>query len=229
MPSMASSRWAAGQPGQGADESRGVRVERFLNNCCTEEVSPSSAAHDSHPVAEIGDNAQIVGNHNDAHIPPLPNILEELEDLCLNGDIQCGGSSAISKSGSQARQWHHHSPPHSSRKLVGDIPAAAGGIGYAAKLQQLQRFCLRLLFGKAVGSKMDSIICRPQVWMGLREVMGLEKSWRCGCPAPAAFPARSGQQIFSSNKMLPAPAQPGAEVPSPKRHAFSAARFTYNS
>ena len=47
--------------------------------------------HDGHPVAHLGDDAQIMGHQDDAHTQLLLELVEQLHDLVLDGYVQRRG------------------------------------------------------------------------------------------------------------------------------------------
>ena len=50
-----------------------------------------TCVHDGHPVGDVGHHAQIVGDEDDGQVVLDLHLLEQLQDLGLNGHIQCGG------------------------------------------------------------------------------------------------------------------------------------------
>jgi hypothetical protein len=43
--------------------------------------------HDVHAIAEPRDHAEIVRDHDDRHVPLRPQLLNQLQNLRLHGDI----------------------------------------------------------------------------------------------------------------------------------------------
>jgi hypothetical protein len=57
-----------------------------------------------HLVAEPGDDAEVMGDHDQSGVGLRDERLEQLEDLRLDGDIECGGGLVgDQQTGSQAR------------------------------------------------------------------------------------------------------------------------------
>jgi hypothetical protein len=46
-----------------------------------------AGVHHDHPVAHFGDNAQIVGDDENRHPAFIPEALQQLENLCLDGHV----------------------------------------------------------------------------------------------------------------------------------------------
>ena len=47
--------------------------------------------HDHHPVGDVGDHAEIVGDQQEPHPGLAQEIAQELQDLRLDGDVECRG------------------------------------------------------------------------------------------------------------------------------------------
>ena len=131
----------AAQPGQGPDEPFGIGVEGLLEKGLHRgglHHLPGVDHH--HPVAEVVDDAQVVGDHDDAHVPVLLEVLHELEDLGLNGDIQSGGGLIGDEELRVAGQGNgdHHPLAHTAGELVGILLHALLRVRDAAQLQELK-------------------------------------------------------------------------------------------
>ena len=50
-----------------------------------------AAAHDGHTLAGLRHHAQVMGDQDDAHVTGLLQILQQVQNLCLNGHVQRGG------------------------------------------------------------------------------------------------------------------------------------------
>ena len=80
------------QLGDGVDQTLGVLVTRLVEDLVGGALLHNVAGvHDGDLLAHGSHNAQIVGDHDDAHTQLLAQILHQLKDLCLNGHVQCGG------------------------------------------------------------------------------------------------------------------------------------------
>ena len=75
--------------------------------------------HDTHLVGGLGDNPQIMGDEDDAHVILLDQILHQIQHLCLNGDIKSGGRLIGDQQFRLGRQGHGNHRPlaHAARKL----------------------------------------------------------------------------------------------------------------
>ena len=54
-------------------------------------LDQSSRIHDGDPVSVAGYDAEVVRDEYDGGPGDLPRLLQHLEDLCLDGDVECGG------------------------------------------------------------------------------------------------------------------------------------------
>ena len=73
-----------------------------------------SRIHYVYPICITGNDTQIMGNHNQGHAELSSQLLHQLENLCLNGDIQCS-RWLISNNQlwvTTQRQCDHHPLPH---------------------------------------------------------------------------------------------------------------------
>jgi len=50
-----------------------------------------AGVHDNGAVGTPGDHAHVVGDEQDAHVQPLTQLVDEVEDLGLDGDVEGGG------------------------------------------------------------------------------------------------------------------------------------------
>ena len=82
-----------------------------------------SSVHDDHPGAGLGDHCQIVGNQQHRQSQLLAKLLQQLEDLSLDGDIEGRGRLVGNQEigfGSQ-RDSDHHPLSLSARELMGVV------------------------------------------------------------------------------------------------------------
>ena len=61
--------------------------EQFGNRCA---LNDASGEHHTHPVAEVCDDSQIVGDHQYARTDLSSLIADEVKDLRLDGDVETG-------------------------------------------------------------------------------------------------------------------------------------------
>ena len=83
-------------------------------------LADSSAVHDDDLVSHLSDDAQIVGNDDDGHVELLLKFLHQLEDLCLDGNVQSGCRFIRDEDVGLGYQRHgdHDTLTHTARELV---------------------------------------------------------------------------------------------------------------
>ena len=75
----------------GGEKSAGIRMLRVLVNLVAGgDLHDLSQIHDRHPVADMLDHSEIVGNKKIGEMPFFLKLLQEIDDLGLNRDIQGG-------------------------------------------------------------------------------------------------------------------------------------------
>ena len=92
-----------------------------------------TCVHDGHPVGDVGHHAQIVGDEDDGQVVLDLHLLEQLQDLGLNGHIQCGGGLVADQDLRVAghRNGNDDTLAHTARKLVGILRKAHLGVSNA--------------------------------------------------------------------------------------------------
>ena len=105
--------------------------------------------HDVDVVGDPADHRQIVGDEQQGHAEFLLEVLDQLEDLGLDGDIEGGGRFVGDEQGRPAGQGHgdHHPLPLAAGELVRIDLHAGLGIVDAGTLEQPDGLPFRLLFG----------------------------------------------------------------------------------
>ena len=80
-----------------------------------------AGVHHGHPVGNVGHDAQVVGDHDDGQVVFGPQLLEQLQNLSLNGHIQRGGGLVTDQDLRAAghRNGDHHALTHAAGELVG--------------------------------------------------------------------------------------------------------------
>ena len=80
-----------------------------------------AAVHHQHPVGEAGDDAQVVGDEQDGQVAGLPQFVEQVEHLGLDGHVESGGRLVRDQQVGVAGQsdGDHHPLAHPARQLVG--------------------------------------------------------------------------------------------------------------
>lgn len=96
-----------------------------------------AAVHDGDPVGGLGHHAEVVGDEDDGHAVPLPQLDQEIEDLPLHGDVEgCGRlvGDEHPRPGDQ-RGRDHHALAQPAGELVRVLPVAAFRVGDAYLVQ----------------------------------------------------------------------------------------------
>ena len=69
----------------------GVRVLRIrVNSLGGVELHDTSQIHDHDPVADVLDDAEVMGDEHICQVKLLLQAAEEVDDLCLDRNVQCG-------------------------------------------------------------------------------------------------------------------------------------------
>ena len=92
-----------------------------------------AGVHHRHPVGDVGHHAQVVGDQDHRQLVLDPQVLEQLQDLGLDGDVQGGGGLVADQDLGVAghRDGDDHPLAHPARKLVGILVEAALRLGDA--------------------------------------------------------------------------------------------------
>ena len=79
-----------------------------------------AGVHDDDPVGDLGDDAEVVGDEQDGHADVAPQLVEQRQDLRLDGDVEGGrrlvGDQQQGVAGERDRD--HHPLPHAARQLM---------------------------------------------------------------------------------------------------------------
>ena len=145
--------------GDGAQQALGVLVlgvvEDLLGGAA---LAVGAGVHDHDLIAHLGDDAQVVGDHDDGHAQLLLERLHELEDLGLDGDVERRGGLVGDQDIGLARERHgdHDALAHAAGVLVRVLLHALLGVVDADEAQHLDRTvpCLPLV---AVGVERDGL------------------------------------------------------------------------
>ena len=103
-----------------AEQALGVLVTGIVEDLVGRALfADGTRVHDDDLVAELGDDTQVVGDHDDRHAHFLLDILHELQDAGLNGDVQSGRRFVGDQDVGLAGQRHgDHDPlPHAAGEL----------------------------------------------------------------------------------------------------------------
>ena len=112
-------------------EGAGVRVTRGMEQGAgVGRLDDTAGIHHLDPVAEAGDDAEIVGNKHDGHAEFLLHFPDELKNLRLHGDVEGGGGFIRDEDLGFGDERHrdHHALAHPAGELVGIIVDAFGRV-----------------------------------------------------------------------------------------------------
>jgi len=116
-----------------------------------------TAIDDDDLIRDIGDDAEIMGDDQDRHVELLLQLLEELQDLRLDGDIERGGRLVGDEQRRPADERHgdHGALTQAARQLERVHAIGALGVGEADQLQHFlgarENFRLARLEMDAIG------------------------------------------------------------------------------
>src|SRR5262249_39239926 len=98
--------------------------------------------HHRHLVGHLGDHAQIVGDDDDRGVDFGLQLVDEVDDLGLDGHVEGGGRLVGDQQLGPAGQGHgdHHALAHAARELVWKIFDAQVSLGDAHTSQDLDGF-----------------------------------------------------------------------------------------
>ena len=124
-------------------------VEDLVGGAVLHDVA---GVHDGDLFAHGSHDAQVVGDHDDAHAQLLAQLLHQLQDLRLDGHVQRGGGLVCDQQLGLTGQGDgdHHALAHTAGQLVGAVLQALFRLVDADQLQQLLGTCpgfLLALFG----------------------------------------------------------------------------------
>ena len=83
--------------------------------------------HDRDPVGATGDDPEVVGDQDHRHAEPLAEVVEQFEDLLLDGDVEGGGRLVGDQQLRLAGQRHGDHDPlaHAAGELVREVARSA--------------------------------------------------------------------------------------------------------
>ncbi|MOA09203.1 hypothetical protein D3C78_1290170 [compost metagenome] len=84
-------------------------------------LAEPTGVHHRDGITGLGDDPQVVGDHDDRQPTLVAQIQEQAQDLCLHGDIQGGGRLIGDQHLGVATQRHgdHGALSHATGKLMG--------------------------------------------------------------------------------------------------------------
>src|SRR3546814_8394439 len=98
----------------------------------------AAGVHHHDPVAESGNDAEVVGDHDDGGAEIALQVGQQIEDLRLDGDVEGGGRLVGDQQVRLAEQRHgnHHALAHTAGEIVRVEDEALPGRGDADAVQQ---------------------------------------------------------------------------------------------
>ncbi len=122
----------------GLEQAEGVGVARMGKKFAdgrTFDDAPS--VHDDDVIAGFGNDAEVVGNEDHRAAVVLLDAFDEFEDLCLHGDVECGGRFiGNDEIGAQGEgEGDDHALAHAAGELVGVVARAEFGGGNADEFE----------------------------------------------------------------------------------------------
>ena len=96
--------------------------------------------HYADPVADLLDHGEVVADEQDGGLKLAAQVLEQVQDIGLDGGVQGGGRLVQHQKRRVGRQGHrdHDALLHAAGKLVGVEGGDAGGFGNADFAQHFQ-------------------------------------------------------------------------------------------
>ena len=143
----------------GTKQALGIFVTRTIKNVLRRTAfTDASAVHHDDFITHICDDAEVMGYHNDRHPELLLQILHQLQNLCLNGNVQRRRRLIRDQNIRLTRKRHrdHHALPHTARKLIRILLDPLFRLVNADKRQHLDRARLRL-FSFAARVQLDRL------------------------------------------------------------------------
>ena len=99
----------------------------------------AARVHDRHPVDHAGDDAEVMGDEHEGHVPFVGEALQQPEYLRLDRDVQRGRGLVGDEQGGvvRDRDRDHHPLPHPARQLEGVGADALPGRGNGDRGEQV--------------------------------------------------------------------------------------------
>ena len=121
-------------------------VEDFVEGGVLDDLA---RVHHEHPVGDLGDHAEVVGDDDDGEVALAIEPVDQLQDLGLDRHVERRGRLVGDQHVGFERQRHgdHDALPHTAGELVRVEPCSPVGVGDADRPQQLDRLGLGFLLG----------------------------------------------------------------------------------
>ena len=102
-----------------------------------------AGVEDGHLLTGLGDDPQVVGDHDDRGVVALPELVHQVQDLGLDGHVQGGGGLVGDEQLGLAGQSHgnHHALAHAAGKLERVLLGHPLGVGDLHIGQQANGLC----------------------------------------------------------------------------------------
>ncbi len=164
-----SRRWAQRrrrvEPHHGVEQLARVGIDRRVEDLVEiAALDDQAVVHDQHPVGDLGDDAEVVGDQDRRQAAFAVEPLEQGEDLGLHGDVERRRRLVGDQDLGLERQRHRDHRPlaHPARELVRVVVDALGGVGDADRVEQLDRALARLGLARLAVVCPDRLaICQP--------------------------------------------------------------------
>ena len=100
-----------------------------------------AGVHHQHPVGDLGDDAEVVGDQDRGQAALAVELLEQAQDLRLDRHVERGGRLVGDQHFRLQRQRHrdHRPLPHAAGEFVRVVVDPALGVGDADRVEQLDR------------------------------------------------------------------------------------------
>src|SRR5688500_10337605 len=137
----------------GAEQPLRVRVQRLLEQLAHRRFFDDlCAVHHAHALGGLRDDAHVVRDEHDGHAELGLQLVQQLEDLRLDGHVESGGRLVGDQEVGIARQRHgdHDALPHAARQLVRILLHAPLGVRDVHQLQHVDRLVHRVAAAEAL-------------------------------------------------------------------------------
>ena len=154
-----------------------------------------AGVHHQDVVGHLGDDAEVVGDDHDRRVELTLQVLEQVEDLRLDGDVESGGRLVGDEERRVVDQTHrdHRALPHAARELVRVLVDPAVRLRDADAVEHLDRPPAGVALGRA--GVVDQVGLRELlpdlVDTGAARRVRPGRSWRPSCRAGAAVAPRT--------------------------------------
>ena len=110
-----------------------------------------AVGHDTHPIRDLAHDREIMGDQQHGHAEALLQVLEQLQDLRLDGDIERGGRFVGDQQVGLVGERHgdHHALALAAGQLMGVGAQALLGLLQAHQVQQFESAGARLRLAHA--------------------------------------------------------------------------------